>query len=300
MSLHEELYEEIVRLCTTARSKIILAAPFIKIHTLRDLFELVDPSVDITVVTRWLVDDILSGVCDLEIWDLVEARPLTRLMINQKLHAKYYRSEDACLVGSANLTGRGLGTHGSANLELLLPVMPSALIDFEVTLLGGSVEATPALVDELRVVLDGFDQTLKKDLPSLSLYPSEDGWFPRYRAPYDLWEIYVNSEGIDTDSGVDIAYRDLSSMRIPPALNCDQFRAAVGYQLQLLPWIPDLNSFLSTSRRFGEVASELSLLTGYEVGKYEWQTLMRWLLVFCPELYVYRRPRYTEVLEYIG
>ena len=300
MSFHEELYEEIAHLCTTARSKIIFAAPFIKIRTLRDFFELVDPGVDITVVTRWLVDDIISGVCDLEIWDLVEARPQTRLMINQKLHAKYYRSEGDCLVGSANLTGRGLGTHGSANLELLVPVMPSALIDFEMTLLHGSIDATPALVNELRAVLDGFDQTPREDVASPSLDLSDDGWFPSYRAPFDLWDIYVNLDSVETDSAADVARKDLVSMRIPPALNLDQFRAAVGYQLQILPWMPELNSFLATTRRFGEVANELKLITGHEVGKNEWQTLMRWLLAFCPENYVYRRPGYTEILEYVG
>src|SRR3546814_15701150 len=74
----------------------------------------------VTCVTRWRPDEIAAGVSDLEVFDLIRARASGTLLLQPHLHAKLYRTGDRRLLGSANISGRALGWHEPANLEILL------------------------------------------------------------------------------------------------------------------------------------------------------------------------------------
>ena len=131
---------------------VIVVAPYIKKGTLSLLFESLRGGADrVICVTRWLPQDIASGVCDLEILDVMTAIPNGMLLLQPQLHAKYYRGDDRCLVGSANLTHRGLGWTTPSNKELLLEIPRDypGLQEWELHLLSSSIPASPDIREQI-------------------------------------------------------------------------------------------------------------------------------------------------------
>src|SRR5688572_5725315 len=134
-------------LCAEARHEILLAAPFTKKDVVARLLEKVPLSVSVRCVTRWRPEEILAGVSDIEVWPLLRDRHLASMWLRTDLHAKYYRVDERCLVGSANLTSMALGWTPHPNLELLVPLEAgdAALRGFEAVMLAGCVQVDDAL-----------------------------------------------------------------------------------------------------------------------------------------------------------
>src|SRR5579863_8377363 len=183
---------ELEALCSSAHNELLLTAPFIKCSALARLISVTRPSVYVQVVTRWLPQDIKSGVSDIEIWDIVKGRPKTRLQLRQDLHAKYYRADDRCLVGSANLTLTAFGLSSAPNLELLIKAAQNSagLSGFEEQLLAGAVDVDEDLVNLTRIAvsrLPGLSETENAE----PLGPAEPiplaTWVPALRQPEDLF-----------------------------------------------------------------------------------------------------------------
>lgn len=142
----------IFELVKTANDQVVIAAPYIKSPTLPRLLDAVPETVSECIcVTRWLPEDIASGVCDIEIFDDIAGVRGGRLLVHPHLHAKYYSNGRDSLVGSANLTARGLGWHTPSNVELLvaLPAKFAGLADWEHALLSSAVQATEELRDRI-------------------------------------------------------------------------------------------------------------------------------------------------------
>lgn len=150
--------DQLRALCEAARGEIVLAAPFIKAATLSKLITAIQPGVKLRCITRWRPEEIAAGVSDLEVWPLLRDREHCTLLLRPDLHAKYYRIDDSCLVGSANLTATALGWAREPNLELLVALsadVPS-LVAFEAAMLSGCVAVTDDLWARLRAVTDAL------------------------------------------------------------------------------------------------------------------------------------------------
>ena len=87
---------------------------------MKDIFSVVPEDVHISCVTRWRPNEIKMGVSDLQIWDLFKNRPNSDLYLINNLHAKLYKSDEECLIGSSNLTLKALGWTKNHNLEILM------------------------------------------------------------------------------------------------------------------------------------------------------------------------------------
>src|SRR3546814_11777743 len=117
----------ILELIRAANDRVVIAAPYIKSPTLRRLLDAVpEPVSECACVTRWLPEDIASGVCDLEILDDIAGARGGRLLVHPHLHAKYYSIVRDFLVVSANPTARNLGRPPPSYVELLI-ALPVAL-----------------------------------------------------------------------------------------------------------------------------------------------------------------------------
>ncbi len=92
-----------------ATDELLLVAPYIKLAALFKVLDVTPPSVKVRVVTRWRLDELAGGVSDIAIWPVLFARAQSELWLQPALHAKYYRADSRSLLGSANLTGAGLG-----------------------------------------------------------------------------------------------------------------------------------------------------------------------------------------------
>ena len=83
--------DAVLALIRSATSRVVIAAPYIKSATIRRLLRTIPDTVsELTCITRWLPEDIVSGVCDLEIFDDVTQIQGGRLLVQPHLHAKYY------------------------------------------------------------------------------------------------------------------------------------------------------------------------------------------------------------------
>ncbi|CAN1209477.1 PLD phosphodiesterase domain-containing protein [Tumidithrix helvetica PCC 7403] len=300
-----EVGKQLEDLCRDSKNEILLVAPFIKVSALTRLFGHLSSNISVKCVTRWHLEDILAGVSDIEIWSLFRERQGSSLWLRSNLHAKYYRTDDRCLVGSANLTNAALGWSTHPNLELLIssPAIPS----FEQDLFSECV-----LVDR-----DLYEQTfktielLRDDCPevptTIELLNTQDStWLPRLRNPEDLYIAYCgNGTKLSTVSR-EAALIDLRSLLIPKGLQKQVFEVCVGTLLLQKPLIRQIDSFLEYPQRFGAVtefmrryASRRESLPCNQAEDFDadrsWQTLMRWLRYFLSDRYALSVPNHSEV-----
>ncbi len=288
----------ILELLRAANDRVIIAAPYIKSPTLRRLLNVIPEAVSECIcVTRWLPEDIASGVCDLEILDdLTHARG-GRLLVHPHLHAKYYSNGHQTLVGSANLTARGLGWHKLSNVEILvaLPADFGGLVEWEQSLLGSGVEGTVQLRDQirrqskllkqagaLRGVPEVEEKTFDQEDPSL--------WIPQCPAPERLWEVY-RGHGADTmvSSAFEAAQEDLAVLSSPPGLTRDLFTAYVAGILKQMPLLTEIDKLAAvglTDAKAHEFLADRLGSTDHEIEYGQvWRVVKQWLVHFFPETY---------------
>lgn len=293
-------------LLKTAQTEIILVAPFIKAPVLKEVITSIKPSVRIKCVTRWLVQEILIGVSDLEVWTITQSNPNAQLWLRNDLHAKYYRADNQCLIGSANLTGKALGWSSQSNLELLvqLPANYSYLAEFEHELMNKSILVDNKLYEQYSKLISQPDiqnLLINKPLPivNLSTRQINANWIPTLRHPEELYLAYCGQKHKLTATGNENAINDLKILEIIDNLNQISFNTYVGITLLQQPIIQEIDNFVKNPQRFGAVRDFLASLPcanlPYFNSERAWQTLMRWLLYFLPSRYALSVPNYSEV-----
>jgi hypothetical protein len=302
------LGEILHQLCKSATEDLWLVAPFIKVSTLERLLEGVSPNVRLYCVTRWRPEEIAVGVSDLDVWLLLKKRANSQLWLRHDLHAKYYRADDHCLMGSANITGAALGWSSQSNLELLLdvPLSHPALDGFELRLLGHCILVDNAIYEQTKAIVALLEPEAQKiihsvDEPNLiqGLVVERESWIPSLRNPEQLYIAYLEKQDKLSSGVYETVLTDLLVLNIPPGLSKSIFEAYLGYVLLQMPIVEKVNAFVFQPRRFGEVSAYLKTLPCSKAldfdAKYAWQTLMRWLLYFLPQKYESFTIRYSEI-----
>ena len=288
----------ILKLMQNATSRVVIAAPYIKSATIRRLLKTIPDTVsECACITRWLPEDIVAGVCDLEIFDDVTQTSGGRLWVHPHLHAKFYSNGRETLVGSANLTSRGLGWHTPSNVELLvaLPAEFPGLADWEFALLDSAVEATEQLRDQIRVQAEQLKQTRPAHhLPEVEDETGEEEatlWVPECPTPERLWEVY-RGRGADTmvSSAFKVAQDDLAALSPPQGLSDDLFTAYVAGILRQVPLLTEIDKLASTGLTDTKAQEFLcDRLSGGASGTNDygqmWRIVKRWLVHFLPESY---------------
>lgn len=113
----EEFSKRLKTSIESAKKSIILSSAFIKIEALRTLSENCITDIDVSVVCRWKKQDILVGASDLDLYEYCRDKGW-RFGIDENFHGKLYITDDLDVyLGSANLTGNGLGFNSTANFE---------------------------------------------------------------------------------------------------------------------------------------------------------------------------------------
>lgn len=275
----------------TKRSAV-LVAPFIKKESFRRIIEALPGVIELLVVTRWRPDEVANGVSDPEIFTLVETRPSTSLRLLHELHAKYYRFDDEVLVGSANLTGQGLGWSPPGNVELLVTHAP--IPAFEEQLLATSRAATRELMEAVLALASEINPTFQSTGLELSM---SSMWLPATRHPADLFLVYAGETDLVSRASIETSHKDLEYLGLPGGLSQDSFRTGIRVTLRATAIFNHLEAALTRPRRFGEMADFLRDKTqlNRDEASEAWQTLLRWLLHFFPEEYGVSRPNHSEV-----
>lgn len=291
--------ESMLELVRGATSRIVIAAPYIKLPSIRRALSQVSASVtECICVTRWLPEDIAAGACDLEIFDALADVSGGRLLVHPHLHAKYYADGVRALVGSANLTARGLGWHVPSNVELLvsLPQEFPGLLDWESMLLRSAIPATEELRDQIRTRAEELKCAYPvQNLPDVGEGEEEEEadnghWFPRCPAPERLWAVY---RGRGADSMVSSAYEaaraDLAALAPPQGLTEDLFTAYIAGILQQTPIFGEIDKLAEAGLADGKAHLFFAARFEGALEKTEpdqaWRVIKRWLVHFFPKAY---------------
>lgn len=298
-------------LCRAAENELVLVAPFIKVRTLEKLLAVVSPEVQVKCVTRWRLDEIAAGVSDLDVWVALRDRPNTSMWLRADLHAKFYRAEKACLIGSANLTDAALGWSRQPNLELLInsPTQEPLRV-FEEELFAGSSRVDESIYQQTCSALEHFvahqvakpptDVQLAVEHPTEEAIASLTSWLPKLRLPEKLYIAYLGKIDELTTASRTAALTDLSILDVPFGLSKEAFEFYVGAQLLQMPIIRQIDEFVVQPQRFGAVVDFIKTLAcaeNVEVSvKEAWQTLIRWLLYFLPNRYKLIASHHSEIL----
>ena len=295
----DESSKQIIDFFGSSQHSVVIVAPYIKTSALNRILGAVPKTVSqLEFVTRWDIHDIASGVCDLEIFEHIVDRGAT-LRIFPHLHAKYYRVDDRCVVGSANLTARGFGWVVPANVELIvaLPANHEGLHSWESRLLQSSI-----------IVDDEICNTIKKEVEKLKVsdnalhypelpFPHENGdveidlehWLPSCPAPDRLWEVYGGGgEGVMVQFAYEAAQRDLAVLGPPVGLSQPLFNRFINGILRQMPLIRRLDKLsqqgLPDHEAITFLATSLSANNPLTPER-AWKVLKDWFLHFFPEEY---------------
>ena len=300
--------DTLLRMVSQCKSDLLIIAPYIKAKALdRLLKEMPDNLPSLRCVTRWLPVDIASGVCDLEIFDLLHGMPNAQLFVHPYLHAKYYRADDICLVGSANVTYRGLGWAAPSNLELTveMSVNDGGLAEWEQRLLSDVTPATIEIRDRIAAEASKLKSALLSDfvspevtIPTTS-HLSPGFWLPTCTVPDRLWDVYKGqAEAIMVTSSYNAARADLVALSPPENLSHENFMQYMAGMLLKMPLVEEIDQLasagLSDARAHDLLAEKLPPEHPMSADiAAAWEILKEWLTLFASHEYL------TETSEQI-
>jgi hypothetical protein len=237
---------------------------------------------DIRLITRWKPEEVAAGVSDLEVLDLVAGRSGAKLLLHPCLHAKLFRADQRCLLGSANLTSKALGWVAPPNLELLVEydALSPAVAALEKQLVADAIDATPEIRASVAAASASFTRMIQ-----VSPEPAET-WLPSCPAPERLFNVYADFETFRlAESSAEAARGDLRALDIPPGLAEAAFHQFVAATFSQMPLVQRIKSRLAVAT--GDAAGAKILAEEvdpnqlpYGDPEIAWEILKRWLMAF--------------------
>lgn len=297
------LGDRLVKLCGQATQEVVLIAPFIKAEALNRTLQSLGADVSLLCVTRWLPSEIASGYSDLEIFEIVRTYHGS-LWLRQNLHAKYYRSDERVLIGSANLTNSALSWTSDPNLEILVPIDNSTYDTrkFEEHVLSEAIEVNLDLYESMTAASESWPNLDIEYKLDDTVFPQDHPeslriWVPISRFPTNLYKVYKDMNSDDLPELTrEAGLRDLFVLQPPSGLDEELFNQTIGIILLTMPVFDLIDHQVATSQRFGAMRDMLRQkceFTNDEASR-AWQTLIRWIRHFLPDRYEYTRPKHSE------
>ena len=120
------LLSKVINFISNNDGNITIFSPYVSLTAAKAVESSVKTA-EINLFTRFYPMLFIDGSSDLEALDFLNSRGRVNIYMAPELHAKVYINNDKALVGSANLTNKGLGLHSKPNLEFLLEVNLSSL-----------------------------------------------------------------------------------------------------------------------------------------------------------------------------
>lgn len=272
--------ERIRKLFSTAQSSVAIITPFIKVNALHSLLDVVSPDIHIRCVTRWLPEEVASGVSDPAIIYDLQERGNYNLTLVDHLHAKVYIADDRCLAGSANTTNRGLGDFEDSNIEVLLESTTDAPDVIGVLSEIAKVEklASIGLAEKIMTLATSLPQPEQE-------YVTTEFWFPRSNKPENAFSFYSRSPSTHLSEVDRILIYDLERANVPPDLSEQEFRFEIRSLLSEIPLadaLLDVTTDITLTR--ADVHPQLSLLTTEEYSVNDlWRSFVNWMVYFFPD-----------------
>lgn len=272
-----------------AETSVRIAAPFIKSQALERALAAISSSVSVTCIARWRPEDIASGVCDIEIFDLIAKRSNSTLLIHPHLHAKFFAADASCLVGSANLSQTALGWRTPSNIELLVELDTSdhGIEKWWDELLAHSIKATIEIRDALEqeaTKLRNSGLPIPRTETDQESAVDEKVWVPECPRWTGLWEVYSGDEDQLPSSALASARSDLAALCLPPGMSRSGFEKALRTsfrQTEIFRQIDGLSREGLTDLAALPVLIEKCGISHGDAER-RWQLLKRWLSELYP------------------
>ncbi len=159
----------LLQCCMESSESILIFSAFVKTEPLVWLTKNVDCEIDVKVITRWNKRDLLFGASDLETYSVCKEAGWC-FGVDSNLHGKLYLFDDTCiLLGSANLTNRGLSLWSKGNIE----------IGVEISASNTDLTRVSELLGNVTWVDDNLFEMLSSEIhadPSKALPSHTDDW----------------------------------------------------------------------------------------------------------------------------
>ena len=110
-----EFSDKLEQTLKNSTERIIVLSAFTKLAALTWLFDHAGAE-DVSIISRWQPSDLTCGASDFECYEFCRDRGI-RFGISLNLHGKVYCVDDQILVGSANLTSKGMALSPNHNQE---------------------------------------------------------------------------------------------------------------------------------------------------------------------------------------
>jgi len=122
----QDFLGELTEAISSCQSSLVLASAFIKTAAVIEVLKSLPDTVTVTVIARWQARDLIFQASDLSVYEFCREKGYA-FGINPSFHGKLYVFDrKKILLGSANLTARGLGLTDAGNFEFGTKIEPRA------------------------------------------------------------------------------------------------------------------------------------------------------------------------------
>lgn len=274
-----------------AQEKIIICAPFIKVATIKSLLKNISNDVKIEVYTRWKAHEILLGVSDLAVFDYISSLNHGEVYISDRLHAKFYRSDNRVIIGSANVTHSALGWVKEPNIEFLVEIDPSL---YQVKTLENELSHFEIVTPDTRDYFQNLAASLAEiDIDNMKsrfeeneeLKSHYEAWLPACTVPEILYAVYSNESGGRrfSSGAIDDACSDIVDLGIPPGLGRQDFEVFVRdrlYKISSFKEFIDRASSVLTEHEAIIIIKQFRPDYNDQEAKFCWNIVLEWVRVF--------------------
>ena len=288
-------------------SDLVLYSPYIQLNALRAI----NSSLNIkTIVVAWHKEDLLKGVSDLELYDYCLENGI-ELYRNPKIHLKVlWDFNDKIILGSANITKRGLGLADNSNLELSasLSGVDEDTKEYLFEILANSTLVTEDVINAIKIQLE--EETIH--VPPIKDFEIEDSvidyfllsQLPQSFSPQEFLK-GAKFPGSMNDLERECYLNDISTFRIIYQSD-EQFMSDLNRKFNHHPFIIKFKKFIdkNNSMRYGGVVewirkntTEVPIPRSFQLKRDSVVNILyRWITELDSNYEVYR-PNYTEVLR---
>lgn len=234
---------------------------------------------------------------------MLTARGNARLFTRPDLHAKYCRTDNVCVVGSANLTRAALGWSDTPNFEIGITLAVTLETQyFEARLMQSTLAMDASRYAQSCDAAAALGELGSPKLNAPSIAAVQDLWVPQTRDPSDLWRFYSGAAQSLMVLTRATAEHDLQQLGLlARGLSQTAFAKVLANQISESGIVRTVDALLDRPRRFGEIRDAIALFARNRDLRlnpdHTWQTLMRWLLYFFPDRYRLCTPRHSEIFQ---
>lgn len=314
--MHWTNLEDLLKDFFSARlnEQLYIFCPFINTELIT---ELLDNRDRVTIITSWRKDHLISGISNLDLYQVVARNPSWELFVNDRLHAKVFTNgfEDM-LYGSANITKTALGDNSKSNHEFINYGDLSEEDEYRLReIIDDSIQISPPVFEKYLDWYENVDMNYNLPEPDSLVLRDLDYRFmisqlPASVSPTRIWEIITGSKEAEEIWSEEAALQhDLDLF-----LNGRKIFANKGEYLEAMKKKVQLNRFISTfcdqitdeGMFFGRAKEWIQSnceddpvpyrkeLTAYV------QSLFEWLTELYPEKFEIDRPSFSQRLRRIS